>query len=175
MSQATTLARPYARALFMAAKDAGIQNDVSGALAFSAYAVGIPRVADLLGDPRLGHAQLLDLVGHPDAPETVRGFLAVLAENGRLALLPEVQALYEALRAESERVLKAKVTSAEPLSADSLQALTEALKRRFGGEVDVSTAVDASLIGGAVIDAGDVVIDGSVRNKLQRLNASLAN
>lgn len=175
MSQTTTLARPYARALFMAAKEAGIQNEVSAALAFSAYAVGIPRVTDLLGDPRISAVQLLDLIGHPEAPDTVRGFLAVLAENGRLALLPEVYALYQALRAESERVLKATVTSAEPLSADSLRSLTEALKRRFGGEVDVSTAVDAALIGGAVIDAGDVVIDGSVRNKLQRLNASLAN
>ena len=175
MSQATTLARPYARALFMAAKDAGIQKDVSVALAFSAQAVGIPRVAGLLGDPRLDHAQLLALVSHPEAPEAVRNFLALLAENGRLALLPEVAGLYEALRAESERVLKATITSAEPLPAASLESLTAALKRRFGGEVEVRTAVDAALIGGAVIDAGDVVIDGSVRNKLQRLNASLAN
>jgi F-type H+-transporting ATPase subunit delta len=83
--------------------------------------------------------------------------------------------LYEMLRAESEKVVKATITSAEALSADSLKSLTDALKKRFGSEVDVQTAVDASLIGGAVIDVGDVVIDGSIRNKLSRLNASLAN
>jgi F-type H+-transporting ATPase subunit delta len=99
----------------------------------------------------------------------------VLSENGRLPLLPEIYALFEALRAESEHVVRANITSAEPLSAESLKSLTDALKKRFGGDVEVQTAVDASLIGGAVIDAGDVVIDGSVRNKLARLNANLAN
>ena len=175
MSQATTLARPYARAIFMLAKEASSLKDVSEALAFSAQAVGVPRVADMLGDPRVSVAQLLDLISHPEAPESVRGFFSVLSENGRLALLPEIYALFEVLRAESEHVVKATITSAEVLSAESLKSLTDALKKRFGGDVEVQTAVDASLIGGAVIDAGDVVIDGSVRNKLVRLNASLAH
>ena len=175
MSQATTLARPYARAIFMLAKEAGSLKDVSEALSFSAHAVTVPRLADMLGDPRVTASQLLDLISHPEAPESVRGFFAVLSENGRLALLPEIYALFEVLRAESEHVVKATITSAEVLSAQSLKSLTDALKKRFGGDVEVQTAVDASLIGGAVIDAGDVVIDGSVRNKLVRLNASLAN
>ena len=98
-----------------------------------------------------------------------------MAENGRLALLPEVSALFEQLRAESERVVKATITSATELSDAELQNIVQALKKRFGREVAVQTAVDAGLIGGAVIDAGDVVIDGSLRSKLARLNASLAH
>jgi F-type H+-transporting ATPase subunit delta len=175
MSQAITLARPYARALFLLAKEAGQLKDVSEALGFSAHASVVPAVAELIGNPRASNAQLLDLVSHPEAPAVMRNFLSVLAENGRLGLLPDVSALFEQLRAESEHVVKANITSAAALSEAELRQLTDALKKRFGREVEVQTSVDASLIGGAVIDTGDVVIDGSIRNKLSRLNASLAN
>jgi len=83
--------------------------------------------------------------------------------------------LFEELRAEADRVVKAKVTSATELPAGELDTIKAALKKRFGREVEVETAVDASLIGGAVIDAGDVVIDGSLRGKLSRLQTALAN
>lgn len=175
MSQATTLARPYARALFMVAKQEGRLKETSEALSFSAQAAATPAVAALLGNPRIAESQLLALLSHPEASESIQRFLAELSQNARLALLPEIYALYEMLRAESEKVVKATITSAEALSAESLKSLTDALKKRFGSEVEVQTAVDASLIGGAVIDVGDVVIDGSIRNKLSRLNASLAN
>ncbi len=128
-----------------------------------------------IGNPRATGEQLLGLLVHPEAPDVMRNFLPVLAENGRLALLPDVAAVFEQLRAESEQVVKANITSANVLSDAELKQLTDALKKRFGREVEVQTSVDASLIGGAVIDTGDVVIDGSLRNKLSRLNASLAN
>ena len=99
----------------------------------------------------------------------------MLADNRRLALLPEIAGLYEELRAEAERVVKAKVTSAAAMPAGELDTIKAALKKRFGREVEIETAVDESLIGGAVIDAGDVVIDGSLRGKLSRLQAALAN
>jgi F-type H+-transporting ATPase subunit delta len=175
MSQATTLARPYARALFQAAKQDGRLKEASEALAFSAQASGIPSVAVLLDDPRVLPSQLIDLLSHPDANEAMRRFLETLAENGRLALLPEVAALFELLRAESEHVVKAAITSATPLTDAELKPLIAALQKRFGSEVEVSTAVDPELIGGAVVDAGDIVIDGSVRNKLARMQASLVN
>lgn len=175
MSQAITLARPYARALFLLAKEAGLLKDVSEALGFSAHASVVPAAAELIGNPRASNAQLLELVIHPEAPALMRDFLAVLADNGRLGLLPDVSALFEQLRAESEHVVKANITSAAALSDAELKQLTDALKKRFGREVEVRTSVDAALIGGAVIDTGDVVIDGSIRNKLSRLNASLAN
>jgi len=83
--------------------------------------------------------------------------------------------MYDQLRAEAEHVVKATVTSAAELSTAELDAIKAALRKRFGQEVDVTTAIDASLIGGAVIDAGDVVIDGSLKGKLSRLQTALAN
>lgn len=175
MSQAITLARPYARALFLLAKESGQLKAVSESLNFSAQASVVPELAVLLGNPRVSNAQLLDLLSPVEANETMQRFLLVLAENNRLALLPEVSALFEQLRAESEHVLKANVTSAAAMSDVELNKLTDALKKRFGRDVDVQVAVDESLIGGAIIDTGDLVIDGSVRNKLARLNAGLTN
>ena len=93
----------------------------------------------------------------------------------RLPLLPEIAGIFEQLRADAERRVKATVTSAQPLDAAMLAKLSESLRKRFGREVDVTTAVDAALIGGAVIDTGDIVIDGSLRTKLARLGAALAN
>lgn len=175
MSQAITLARPYARALFMQANETKQLKSVSEALSFSAQAAVVPELATLLGNPRVANAQLLDLLGHPEVSDSLSQFLLVLAENNRLALLPEIAVMFEQLVAESEHVIKTNVTSAAPLSDAELAKLTNALKKRFGREVEIHTAVDESLIGGAIIDAGDLVIDGSVRNKLARLKADLAN
>ena len=99
----------------------------------------------------------------------------MLADNRRLALLPEIAGLYDELRLEAERVVKARVTSATALPASELETIKVALRKRFGRDVEIETAVDESLIGGAVIDAGDVVIDGSLKGKLGRLQSALAN
>ena len=99
----------------------------------------------------------------------------MLAENRRIGLLPEISALFDQQRAEAERVVKATVTSAQPMDEAGLAKLRESLRKRFGQDVEITTAVDAALIGGAVIDTGDVVIDGSIRTKLARLGAALAN
>ena len=107
--------------------------------------------------------------------EAFRDFLALLADNRRLQLLPEIAGLYEELRADAERIVKAKVTAAKELSGDELESIRAALKRRFGREVEIEAAVDESLIGGAVIAAGDVVIDGSLRGKLSRLQNTLTH
>ena len=178
MTQALTLARPYARAAFGIARDEASAGGYAGwsqALGFAAQVAGDPRVAGLLGDPRLTDAAAVELLAPPQAPASFARFLSMLADNRRLALLPEIAGLYEELRAEAERVVKATVTSASALPAAELDAIKAALRKRFGREVEVETAVDATLIGGAVIDAGDVVIDGSLKGKLERLQAALAN
>lgn len=174
MSQALTLARPYARAAFAIAREGGRYAAWSGALGFAARVAADAQVAALLGHPRLGNADAVTLLSPPDADALFGNFLALLADNRRLALLPEIAGLYEELRAEAERVVKAKVTSATALPAAELDTIKAALKRRFGREVEIETAVDAGLIGGATIDAGYVVIDGSLRGKLSRLQAALA-
>jgi F-type H+-transporting ATPase subunit delta len=175
MSQALTLARPYARAAFGIARDAGDYASWSNALAFAARVAADPQVVDLLGSPKLTHADAVSLLAIDGASEQVRSFLALLADNRRLALLPEIAGLFEELRTEAERVVKARVTSATALGAADLEGIKAALKKRFGREVEIETAVDASLIGGAVIDAGDVVIDGSLKGKLGRLQSALAS
>lgn len=174
MSQALTLARPYARAAFAAARGEGRVDAWSQALAFSAQVAADPRVSGLLLNPELARDQAVALLAPQDAEAAYTRFLGLLAEAGRLPLLAEVAGLFEQLRAEDQRVVRATVTSATALSADEVEKLRGALKRRFGREVELETAVDASLIGGAVIDAGDVVIDGSLKGKLERLQTALA-
>lgn len=178
MSSALTLARPYARAAFALASEHGQLPSWSDQFAFAAQVALDPRVQALLGHPRLSADEAVALLLPPDtqdgAGSTFGRFLAVLADNGRMQLLPEIAALYAQLRDEAERVVKATITSATPLDATEVDKLQAALKRRFGREVEVRTAVDPDLIGGAIIDAGDVVIDGSLRSKLSRLQSALA-
>ena len=175
MSQSLTLARPYARAAFSLAQDAGSLPAWSDALAFAARLAADPQVAGLLGNPHLTDADAVTLLSPEGADEVFGRFLALLAENRRLPLLPEIAALYDELRFDAERVVKARVTSAIELPAGELETIKQALARRFGRTVEIETAVDASLIGGAVIDAGDVVIDGSLKGKLSRLDAALSH
>ena len=175
MSQALTLARPYARAAFSLARDAGTLPAWSQALAFAARVAADPTVAALLGNPGLIQADATTLLAPEGADATFGNFLGLLFENRRLPLLPEIAGMFDELRFEAERVVKAKVTSAVPMPAAELDTIKAALKKRFGRDVEVETAVDESLIGGAVIDAGDVVIDGSLKGKLGRLQAALAH
>ncbi len=178
MSQALTLARPYARAAFSLARDAGGLPAWSSAFAFAAHVAADPRVASLLGNPLLTQAEAVQLLapGNDQGTDDVFArFLAVLAENRRLALLPEIAGLYDELRNEAERVVKATVTSATALPASELDTIKAALRKRFGRDVEIETAVDESLIGGAVIAAGDVVIDGSLKGQLDRLQSALAS
>ncbi len=174
MTQAT-LARPYARAAFAVARDGAALPAWSDALAFTSRIAADPQMSDLLGDPRLTAEAAVELLAPQAAVTNFDGFLRLLFENHRLALLPEIAGLYDALRFEAEQVVKARVTAAEALPAAELDTLKAALRRRFGREVEVETAVDPALIGGVLIDAGDVVIDGSLRGRLERLQATLAN
>ena len=173
MSQALTLARPYARAAFAIAQEAGRFAQWSDALGFAARIAADPQVASLLANPRLAAGDAVALLSVDGAEPTFADFLALLAENRRMTLLPEIAGLYEELRADAEKVVRARVTSATTLPAGELDTITAALRKRFGCEVHVETAIDESLIGGALIDTGEMVIDGSLRGKLQRLQAAL--
>ena len=176
MSQNLTFARPYARAVFSLAREQGRLSQWSTLLGFAARAVSEPSVQSVIGNPRLDAQALVGVLVPPGEVDPLfTQFLSVLAENQRLVLLPEIVGLFDAQRAEDEHVVKATITSANELDAAELAKLRAALVKRFGREVDVTTAVDAALIGGAIIDAGDVVIDGSLRTKLARLGAALAH
>ncbi len=177
MSDALTLARPYARAAFELARSQGALGDWAGKLAFAAEVAADPRVTALFGDPRVPQADLAALVlpeGEP-ADSPFAGFVRVLAENGRLPVLPEIGALFESLKNEAERVLQVNVRSATPIDEAETAKLKDALKRRFGRDIEIRQSVDPAVLGGAIIDAGDVVIDGSVRGRLARLEQALTH
>jgi len=170
-----TMARPYARAAFETARDAGTLADWGRSLAFAVAAAGVPEAARALGNPRLAAADMVSLLLPPgtalDAP--FGRFIAMLAENRRIALLPEIAGLYAELRREHEGVVRVVITSAVPLEDAQRSAIAAPLARRFGRRIEIETAVEPSLLGGAVITAGELVIDGSVRNRLRQLRDAL--
>ncbi len=176
MSNALTLARPYARAAFELARTNHALGEWAGKLAFAAQVAADARVTALFGDPRVAQADLAALVTPEgeaaDSPFVT--FVRLLAENHRLPVLPEIAALFTELKNEAERVLKVSLRSATPLGGSESAALKEALKRRFGRDIELEQSVDPSMLGGAIIDAGEVVIDGSVRGRLMRLEQALA-
>jgi len=177
MSETLTLARPYARAAFESAHKADSLASWSQKLGFAAQLIADARVGALVGNPRIGHAEVTGLLLPPDekVDSNFAAFLSLLVENRRAALLPDIAALFEELKRESERVLKVTLRSAAPVPDEQVGAIRVALKKRFGRDIELDQRIDPSVIGGAVIDAGDMVIDGSVRGRLERLESALAH
>jgi F-type H+-transporting ATPase subunit delta len=177
MSNALSFARPYARAAFEMARSNNALGEWAGKLAFAAQVAADARVTALFGDPRVAQNDLAALVTPEgeSADSQFATFVHVLADNGRLQVLPEIGALFEELKHEAERVLKVNVRSATVMDSAETAKLKDALKRRFGRDIEIEQSVDASMLGGAIIDAGDVVIDGSVRGRLARLSQALTH
>ncbi len=175
MSTSLTVARPYARAAFEYATAHEAQAEWADKLAFAAAVSAEPRVAALFGDPRVEPRALASLFVRAEEPADgpFMHFLQLLADNRRLRELPEIAALFEQMKRDAERVVKVRVRSALPIDDAEAARLTEALKRRFGSEIEMVRTVDPSVLGGAVIDAGEVVIDGSLRSRLARLESAL--
>jgi F-type H+-transporting ATPase subunit delta len=170
MAEKVTLARPYARAAFDAAREHKDFERWSEMLAAAATTVADERVVKLLSSPRVQPTDLVELIAAASgADQRGRNFLSTLALNRRLGVLPEVAAIYEELRAEVENVADVHVTSAVQLDEAQRARLAAVLKKRLKREVRLHCAVDASLIGGAVVRAGDFVIDGSLKARLERL------
>jgi F-type H+-transporting ATPase subunit delta len=175
MSTVLTIARPYARAAFEYAVAHAAQAEWADKLAFAAETSADARVSALFGDPRVEPGTLVSLflrAGEP-ADSAFTHFLAILADNHRLHALPEIAALFEQMKRESENVLKVRVKSAVPLDDAEVARLVEALKRRFGSEIEMERSIDPLVMGGAVIDAGETVIDGSLRSRLAKLETAL--
>jgi F-type H+-transporting ATPase subunit delta len=174
MADRSTIARPYAKAAFREAGDAAARARWATLLARGAACVGDARVAALIGSPKCTPAQLAELVtsvagGTAGADAEGRNFLRLLADNRRIGLLPEIARLFQAMKDEVEGQVDLHITSAAPMSAEQQQQLTVALEKRFARKVRVQADVDPALVGGAVIRAGDTVIDGSLKSRLERL------
>lgn len=177
MAEVATIARPYAKAAFETAREHGEIGLWSDALAKAAGLAADPRVAAAFTSPKLGVAdfvRLFDGLAADGAAERWRNFVRVLAENKRLAALPEIAAQLEALRETYENEIGVELTAAAPISAAQTEQMRRALEQRLKRRVRIGTAVDARILGGAVIRAGDLVIDGSLTGRLKRMASELA-
>ena len=172
MAELATIARPYANAVFDLAKNAGSLDAWSRMLAVLASTAEHETVSVLLSSPDLSPVAKAGKLGElcgDEIDDQARKFLFALADHDRLSLVNEITTQFEALRAEELRSLDVMVTAAYELTADQKESLAQALSKKFEKEVALESAVDASLMGGAIIRAGDIVIDGSVKGRLTKL------
>ncbi|GGE35363.1 ATP synthase subunit delta [Halopseudomonas oceani] len=178
MAELITLARPYAKAAFERAKAQQALAEWAEVLNAAGQVAADVATRQLLTDPGLAEQKkadvILDCTGK-SVSEEQRNFLTILADNRRLALLPEIATLFNSFRADLERTIDINVSSAFELTAEQQQKLSEALSRKLDRNVQIEAAVDKSLIGGLVVRTGDLVIDASVRAKLTKLAESLGS
>lgn len=181
MSEVSTIARPYAKAFFQYAFETSQLVAWSKVLQTLAVIVQVPTAIQFLDNPAtttdLQSKFLKGMMAIHDSeikPQIIENSIALLVENKRLAALPEIAIQYETLRAEAEKTLTVYVSSFLPLNTTEQERLMTSLSKRLQRHVSLEVALDEALLGGAVIRAGDLVIDGSVRGKLNKLCASLA-
>ncbi|PID60471.1 MAG: F0F1 ATP synthase subunit delta [Gammaproteobacteria bacterium] len=175
MADLTTAARPYARAVFELAQASGQYDDWSSRLAFWSSVSNDDDMDRRLHQPGLtasDKAGLLEAVSD-GLDDQSRNFLHLLAENGRLELLPDIATIYEGMRQDTEGKVEAKVISAYALTDKQRSKISAALAKRLGREVSIDNEVDKDLVGGAIIRVGDLVIDGTVRGHLEKMERAV--
>jgi F-type H+-transporting ATPase subunit delta len=176
MSDFTTAARPYANAVYDTAHENKALDSWSDALANLANVVSDSQMSKLLDDPELGKAQkgelLIQVLGDK-LTEQQQNLVKLMAENGRLKLMPDVLDQFEVARAKAENKIEAEVISAFELSAEQTNELVNTLKNKLGCDITLTATIDESLIGGVVIKAGDTIIDASMKSQLDSLALSL--
>jgi F-type H+-transporting ATPase subunit delta len=178
MAEKVTIARPYAKAAFDYAAESKQFARWSELLAVASAVVADERVAALLSNPRVKPADLVDVIAGVAGPKldaNGKNFLDTLATNRRLGFLPEIAAMYESLRAEIEKIADVEVISAVELNEAQRDRLTAVLKKRLQREIRLHVSVDPSLIGGAIVRSGDLVIDGSLKARLDRLASDITH
>ena len=185
MADNNTVARPYAQAIFEVAQENDALAELSASLGAARELLNDGQVVAFLARPSLNDEERLAFLQELFAEAVGKGsvfaggsehgtnFLKLLLENGRVVALPEIAGQFEALKARIENTVDAVVTAASPLSAAQEKEIAASLKERLGRDVRISTEIDENLIGGAVIRAGDVVIDGSLRARLEGLANAL--
>lgn len=168
----TTIARPYAEAVFNRAKETDTLGPWSETLEFLEAVVGDPTMAGVITNPKFDRSDLADLVieiGGDRFNEEGKNLVKVLVANGRLTLAGEIAGIYEQLKAKSQRLQHVHVTSAFALEPNQETQIADALKAKLGYDITITSEENADLIGGVHIRAGDMVIDGSVSGQLQQL------
>lgn len=178
MSELTTAARPYARAVFEMADAAGKLGEWSEVLGFMGAVANNEQVSELLATPKMakqaGADAFIELCDNKLDDQAIN-LVRMLAENDRLPLLPQMSVIYETLKDEAEGSVEAIVTAAQELTQDEETSIADALKKRLGRNVKLKVSVDEALLGGAIIQAGDLVIDGSIQGRLRKMTSVMTN
>ena len=176
MAEKSTVARPYALAAFELAKEKDELAKWSEMLQFAALVACDETMQQYIGNPHVSRDALSKLflgICTEQLTDVGKNFIKVLIDNRRLDVLPEIAMLYEQHRAEAERTIDAEVISAFPLSEAQQTLLADKLKQRLGRSVNLIAKVDPNLLGGAIVRAGDLVIDGSVNGQIDKLAHTL--
>lgn len=177
MAESVTIARPYAEAVYRTAKESGAQGTWSQRLQRLALIAQDGDMAAVMGNPQLSAEQVANLVISlcDDNDAVLANLVRTLAENRRLALLPEISRLFDLAKSQEEGIKEAVVHSAFPIDDTQVKALVQELEARFGTKLTARVEVDASLIGGVRVTVGDQVLDASVRGKLDAMAVALNN
>ncbi len=178
MSELTTAARPYARAVFEMAENAGKLGEWSEMLGFMSGIASNDQVVELLASPKMAKQSGADAfieLADGKLNDEAKNLVSMLAENDRLSLLPEMSVIYEVLKDEAEGSVEANVTAAKKLTQGEEKSISDALSKRLGRKVKLKVSVDDALLGGAIIQAGDLVIDGSLRGRLSKMTSAVTN
>lgn len=178
MADMSTLARPYARALFELAQDENRLEDWAGRLAFWTAVVSNPDMQQRLEDPsitRQQQAEMLEAVVADGNDDHGRNVIRLLAENDRIAQIPQIFLMFEEFRANAQGEIEATVRTAFPLTDAQESNIVAALSKRLERKVRLVSVIDKDLIGGAIIQAGDLVIDGSLRGRVEKLQHAVAS
>jgi len=176
MAELTTIARPYAEAAFRIARDGNALPVWSEMLRFLSDVAADPQAAAALDNPKLTAADktaLLLSIGGDRLDATGRSFVRVLVDADRVAVLPQIRALFEALKNDADGVAMARIDSAFPLTDAQTDELKAALEKRFGRRIEATVNVDPALGGGARITVGDTVIDGTIEAQLAAMATQL--
>ena len=176
MAELATVARPYAEAIFKAALERNSLGAVADSLQLLAAIARDEQMRFVLSDPKVGAADkkaLFDSVGGARIDETSRNLVGVLIDAHRDALIGEIADQFDALKRDHERVVRARITSAQPLTDAQRDEIVGALESRYGKKVEAELDVDPELLGGARVQVGDQVIHASVRDALAQMQAAL--
>ena len=172
MSELATIARPYAAAVFKRAKETHATAKWSQSLAFMSAVLKNEDISVVIDNPKVSKQRLSALmldICQEHVNQENENFLKLLVLNNRLGLLPSIAELFEAYKAEDEGYVDVEVYTAYALSKDAKQDVTTTLEKTLGKKIHMNVTVDKSLIGGILVRAGDRVIDGSIRGRLQQL------
>ncbi|MGD2117662.1 MAG: F0F1 ATP synthase subunit delta [Chromatiales bacterium] len=171
-AEISSIARPYAEAIFATATESGKLDNWSDMLQLLASIVGDASMTNVIGNPAIDRGSmsklLLDITGD-NLSEQGQNLVKLLVQNDRVAVLPEIAAQFEALKNQSQGAIEVVVTSAFDMNSAQEQLLADALKKKFNKNITISSKTDTSLMGGIHIKAGDMVIDGSIKGQLHQL------